>query len=108
VAAPIRIGALDAIEASDLAQALGARGLTGQIVETEGVRWVVIEDSREETDRLLAEVAPAVMTWLDEHGRETIEVHVEARVLTLSPHADMRDLLRSRVPASGRRSGPRS
>jgi hypothetical protein len=97
VAAPIRIGPLDAIEASDLAQALGARGLTGRTVVADDERWVVVQETHEQTERLVADVSHALETWLDDRDRSAVDVHVEGRVLSVGRHTDLREALRARV-----------
>lgn len=108
MAAPIRIGTLDATEASDLVQALAARGLIGRPVGANGDRWVEVSEAREETHRLLADVTDAVATWLAEHERESIDVEVEGRLQHVSARADLRDALRARIRARARTEGSSS
>jgi hypothetical protein len=105
VAAPIRIGTLDATEASDLVHALAARGLIGRAVAADAERWVEVCEAREETKRLLADVTDAVSTWLAEHERSTIDVEVEGRVVRVSARDDLRDVLRARLRVTARAEG---
>jgi hypothetical protein len=104
LAAPIRIGTLDASEASELVQALAARGLIGRQQAGSGPRWVEVLEAHEDTDRLLADVAEAVSTWLGERERPSLEIRVEGAVHTVTPEADLREVLRARIPARKRRS----
>lgn len=108
MAAPIRIGTLDATEASDLVQALAARGLIGRPVGTEGDRWVEVSEAHEETRRLLADVTDAVAIWLAEHERESIDIEVEGRVQHVRARDDLRDALRARLRARARAEGSSS
>ena len=105
MAAPIRIGTLDATEASDLVHALAARGLIGRPVAAESQRWVEVSEAHEETSRLLADVTDAVSTWLGEHERSSIEVEVEGRVVRISARDDLRDVLRARLRVTARSEG---
>lgn len=105
MAAPIRIGTLDATEASDLVHALAARGLIGRPVTTESERWVEVCEVHEETNRLLADVTDAVSTWLAEHERSSIDVEVEGRVVRMSTRDDLRDVLRARLRVKARTEG---
>jgi hypothetical protein len=105
VSAPIRIGTLDATEASDLVHALAARGLIGRTVGTDGERWVEVSEAREETRRLLADVTDAVSTWLAEHERTSIDIEVEGQVVHVSARDDLRDVLRARLRIRARAEG---
>lgn len=106
MAPPIRIGALGATEASDLAQSLAARGLIGRPVSTGGASWVEVHETREETTRLLADLTEAVETWLAEHERlRSLEIRVEDKVTRVPSRGDLRDDLRERVRARARRNG---
>lgn len=106
MAPPIRIGALDAAEASDLAQSLAARGLVGRRVSAGGSSWVEVHETREETRRLLADLVEAVETWLAEHERlPALEIHVEDTVTRVPSRGDLRDALRERVRARARGNG---
>jgi hypothetical protein len=105
VAAPIRIGTLDATEASDLVQALAARGLIGRPVGAVGSRWVEVNEAREETHRLLHDVTEAVAIWLAENERPTLDIEVEGRVHHVSAQADLRDALRAQLRVKARTRG---
>jgi hypothetical protein len=105
VSAPIRIGTLDATEASDLVHALAARGLIGRTVPTDGERWVEVCDAHEETRRLLADVTDAVSIWLAERERARVDVEVEGRIVHVSARADLRDALRARLRVRARAEG---
>lgn len=105
MAAPIRIGMLDATEASDLVHALAARGLIGRPVAAESERWVEVCEAHEDTSRLLADVTDAVSTWLAEHERPAVDVEVEGRVLRVSARDDLRDVLRARLRVRARTEG---
>jgi hypothetical protein len=94
---------LDATEASDLVQALAARGLIGRPQAAGGLRWVEVLEAHEDTDRLLADVAEAVATWLAERERHSLEVRVEDEVHEITAHADLREALRARVRSRTRR-----
>ncbi len=99
MAVPIRIGTLDATEASDLVQALAARGLIGRPLGADGERWVEVHDAHEETRRLLTDVIEAVETWLAEHDRDAVDVSVEGRLHRVTVGDDLRDALRARIRA---------
>lgn len=105
MAAPIRIGTLDATESSDLVHALAARGLIGRTVAAETERWVEVSEAHEETKRLLADVTDAVSTWLAEHERSTVDVEVEGRVVRVSARDDLRDVLRAQLRVTARSEG---
>jgi len=105
VSAPIRIGTLDATEASDLVHALAARGLIGRAVGAEGERWVEVSEAREETRRLLADVTNAVSTWLAEHERPAVDIEVEGQVVHVTARDDLRDALRARLRVKARAKG---
>lgn len=105
MSAPIRIGTLDATEASDLVHALAARGLIGRPVAAESERWVEVFEAHEETDRLLADVTDAVSTWLAERARAAVDIEVEGRVLRVGAPDDLRDVLRARLRGKTRIEG---
>lgn len=105
MSAPIRIGTLDATEASDLVHALAARGLIGRAVGADGERWVEVSEPREETRRLLADVIDAVSTWLSEHERASVDIEVEGQVVHVRARDDLRDVLRARLRVSARTKG---
>jgi hypothetical protein len=99
VAAPIRIGTLDAAEADDLVSALAVRGLVGRPVVANGERWVELHEAHEETERLLAEATAAVEAWLADRGRPAVELTVAGRTLTVRAHAGLNEALRTRLPS---------
>ena len=103
MAEPIRIGTLDAPEATDLVEALAVRGLIGRTIVGGDGRWIEIHEHHEHTDRLLGEVTAAVETWLGEHDRESLEIRVGDRVQTVKAPSDIRDALRSRATLATRR-----
>lgn len=105
MSAPIRIGMLDATEASDLVHALAARGLIGREVGADGERWVEVSEAHEETRRLLADVTDAVSTWLAEHERVTVDIEVEGQVVHVSARDDLRDVLQARLRTRTRAEG---
>jgi hypothetical protein len=105
VAAPIRIGMLDAREASDLVQALAARGLIGRPVGEVGRQWVEVHEAHEETRRLLSDVTNAVETWLSEREERSLSIEVEGRVRQIEGYGDLRDVLRRRLRARARAQG---
>jgi hypothetical protein len=102
LAAPIRIGRLDAAEASDLVHALAARGLIGRSIASGGARWVEVCEAREETRRLLADVTEAVETWLADRARASLEIRVEDRVEHVTVDQALREALRARITARRR------
>ena len=76
MAQPIRIRVADAGEGSDLVNALAVRGLTGNLVHTNGAPEVLICYRWEETQRLTEDVAAALETWLEDRGRISVAVRV--------------------------------
>jgi len=76
VAQPIRIRVADADEGSDLVDALAVRGLTGNLVRTNGALDVLIRYRWEETKRLTEDVVAALETWLEDRGRISVAVRV--------------------------------
>ena len=107
MAPPIRIGALALEEARDLVEALAVRGLIGRADEADDGWWVELHDSREETERLVAEVTDAVRAWLLDRGRPSARISVAERWTTVEPGERLDDALRGRLP-SHRRDDPRS
>jgi hypothetical protein len=105
VAAPIRIGTLDAREASDLVQALAARGLIGRPVRERGSHWVEVHEAHEETRRLLADVTAAVETWLSDREERSLSIEVEGRIREIEAPGDLRDVLRERLRTRTRTRG---
>ena len=103
MAAPIRVGGLDAKEAEDLVQALAARGLIGHLVEAEGDRYVEVREAHEDTGRLLADVSASLDTWLVEHDRESVDVRVEDVSHTVAAGASIDADLTGQVRRSARR-----
>ncbi len=104
LAAPIRVGSLDAEDAEDLSRALGARGLVGTPVPS-GNRWhIEIRDAHEETARLLAEVRVTLETWLSEHGRSRLTVRVGSDLHTIEAAPTLAESLRRRIAPSGDRN----
>ncbi len=104
MAAPIRIGPLDATETSDLIRMLGARGLVGRRTSDGEPCWVEVLEAHERTDRLLAEVSEAVSAWLSDRGRPSLEIRVEDNVLRVEARDDdLSDVLRAQVRAKARR-----
>jgi hypothetical protein len=99
VAAPIRIGTLDAVEAADLVDALAVRGLIGRSVEAGGHRWVELHETHEETERLVAEVSAAVADWLADRRRDEAEIRVGGRSIAVRSATDLDETLRDRLPS---------
>jgi antitoxin (DNA-binding transcriptional repressor) of toxin-antitoxin stability system len=99
VAAPIRIGTLDAAEADDLVGALAVRGLVGRPVAADGERFVELHEAHEETDRLVAEVTAAVEAWLADRGRPAVELTVAGRAFPVQAAASLDEALRTRLPS---------
>jgi hypothetical protein len=100
VAAPIRVGGLDAEEAEDLVQALAARGLVAHLIRTRSDWHVEVREAHEETERLLADVRTALDLWVRERGRPAPDVTVGEPD---DPAPDqLNDALKGRVPRSAR------
>ena len=76
MAQPICIRVADADEGADLVDALAVRGLTGNLVYTNGTPEVLIRYRWEETQRLTADVVAALETWLEDRGRISVAVRV--------------------------------
>lgn len=102
MAAPIEIGALQEAEAADLARALAARGLIATPARRRGNVWLAVCETREETERLLADVSAAVADWLAERDRAPLELRVGTRVETVTGRGDLRDVLRARAASAAR------
>ena len=102
MAAPIRVGGLDAEEAEDLVQALAARGLIGHPIEA-GKAWdVEVREAHEETERLFEDVRASLEVWLDEHGRPSAKVIVEGELHTIEARPGLDAALRRRVRGAPR------
>jgi hypothetical protein len=104
VARPIRVGVLDAAEASDLVEALAVRGLTATSAARGGGHWVELHELHEETERLLVEVTEAVEAWRADRGRPPLQIQVGEQTRAVGSGERLDDALRSQLP-TGRRPG---
>lgn len=78
---PVRIEAETADEGRELIDALARHGLIGRLVAAGG-RWrVEIDSPREETQRLLLDLRPALAMWLADRHQASILLGVGARSL---------------------------
>jgi len=80
---PIRIPAGSREDALELRRGLAARGLPGRLVG-KASRWEVFVGShRERADALLAEIEPALTTWLAERGIDHVAVSAGSSVVAV-------------------------
>lgn len=111
---PIRLETWSSAEGRDLIEALTARGLNAELIETVAGWEVEIISRREETELLFLEIVVALETWLHGHGLRSIPLRVGEVDYTVRPHADLygapsgpaRRLvdLRRRLQRAGRRA----
>ena len=89
MAEAVEIHVRDTTEGYDLMRALAVRGLTGTLSESGDRALIAIMCRREETDRLLADLLPALDEWRIDAGLAAIDVRVGARRYPISGHADI-------------------
>lgn len=83
MAEPVRIEIDTSADGSELIDTLARRGLIGRLLQA-GSGWEVELDSpREETQRLLRDLEPALATWLADRHRASIPLRVGERSLVV-------------------------
>ena len=83
-AEPIRVEVEDLVVGQELVELLARHGLIGNALDRGGRVEVVIVSERDETERLLREVAAALEGWLAEQGRSSMLVCVGDRETVLA------------------------
>ena len=76
------------VDARDVFEALGVRGLIAELVQVDGSWEIEIVSDEEDAMRVVAEVSHALDDWVVERGIPFIAMQVGERRLTVRPPGD--------------------
>lgn len=85
---PVRVAMARPVDAGGLIGALAAHGLSGELVDADGLLEIEVQSEPGEGERLAAEVADALEAWLLERELPFIPLRVGADAFALAPPGD--------------------